>query len=74
VGVLVAAGENRLPVERIRELLDERKRTADVQTAPAQGLFLMKVFYPPASRRSSALVEAAATSATEPADTRPGDE
>jgi tRNA pseudouridine38-40 synthase len=46
VGVLVAAGENRLPADRISKLLTERKRTAEVQTAPAQGLFLMKVFYP----------------------------
>lgn len=46
VGVLVAAGENRLPADRISKLLTEQKRTAEVQTAPAQGLFLMKVFYP----------------------------
>ncbi|HTO04812.1 MAG TPA: tRNA pseudouridine(38-40) synthase TruA [Opitutus sp.] len=45
VGVLVAVGESRLSVERAGEILHERARTADVQTAPAQGLFLMKVFY-----------------------------
>lgn len=45
VGVLVAAGEGRLAVAEVREILASKRRTAAVQTAPAQGLFLAKVFY-----------------------------
>lgn len=44
-GVLVAAGEGKLTPAQVREILAARQRTAAVQTAPAQGLFLMKVFY-----------------------------
>jgi len=46
VGVLVAVGENRLTSQRVAEILQGSTRTAEVQTAPAQGLFLVKVFYP----------------------------
>lgn len=45
VGALVAAGEGKLAVERIRQLLIEGRRTAEVQTAPPQGLFLERVEY-----------------------------
>ena len=45
VGVLVAVGEDRLSLQRVGELLQKRVRTADVQTAPAQGVFVVKVFY-----------------------------
>ncbi|MEY3774825.1 MAG: hypothetical protein RLZZ129_1605 [Verrucomicrobiota bacterium] len=45
VGVLVAAGEGKLPAERVQEILRSRRRTALVETAPPQGLFLVKVFY-----------------------------
>lgn len=45
-GVLVAVGEGRLPAARVGEILRSRQRTALVETAPPQGLFLVKVFYP----------------------------
>ena len=44
-GVLVAVGEGRLSVEDVRAMLRSGQRTPAVQTAPPQGLFLMKVFY-----------------------------
>jgi tRNA pseudouridine38-40 synthase len=44
-GTLVAVGEGKLSVTQVREILRSRERTAAVQTAPAQGLFLTKVFY-----------------------------
>jgi len=45
VGVLVAVGQGKLSVNRVPSLLAEGKRTHEVQTAPAQGLFLERVFY-----------------------------
>jgi tRNA pseudouridine38-40 synthase len=54
VGVLVAVGENRLTVERVSEILQGGIRTSEVQTAPPQGLFLMKVFYRPKTERRAA--------------------
>jgi len=45
VGALVAAGEGKLSVREIESLLSFGKRTARIQTAPAQGLFLQKVLY-----------------------------
>lgn len=45
VGVLVGVGEGKLAPSQVREILASRQRTALVQTAPPQGLFLMKVFY-----------------------------
>ncbi len=45
-GALVYAGMGKLSPERIAKLLETRERTAEVETAPPQGLFLMKVFYP----------------------------
>jgi tRNA pseudouridine38-40 synthase len=47
VGVLVAVGENRLTTRRVAEVLRGAIRTAEVQTAPPQGLFLVKVHYRP---------------------------
>ncbi|PAW67555.1 MAG: tRNA pseudouridine(38-40) synthase TruA [Opitutia bacterium Tous-C1TDCM] len=44
-GVLVAVGEGRLSPEQVRAILEKRTRTALVQTAPPQGLFMAKVFY-----------------------------
>lgn len=44
-GVLVAVGEGRLSLAQVRTILESRKRTPLVQTAPPQGLFLTKVFY-----------------------------
>lgn len=45
VGVLVSVGEGKLTPQRVGEILASRRRTALVQTAPPQGLFLVKVFY-----------------------------
>lgn len=44
-GVLVAVGEGKLTVRQVDAILASRQRTALVQTAPPQGLFLEKVFY-----------------------------
>lgn len=45
VGVLVSTGEGKVTPTRVREILASKTRTAEVQTAPAHGLFLIKVFY-----------------------------
>ena len=45
VGVIVAAGEGKLTRAQVAQILAARERTAAVETAPPQGLFLMKVFY-----------------------------
>jgi tRNA pseudouridine38-40 synthase len=45
-GALVYAGIGKLGPERVAELLASRERTAEVETAPPQGLCLMRVFYP----------------------------
>ena len=45
LGTLAAAGEGKLTVSDVRAALHSRVRTAAVQTAPAKGLFLTKVFY-----------------------------
>lgn len=44
-GVLVAVGEGKVGLDDVRAMLRSGKRTPAVQTAPPQGLFLMKVFY-----------------------------
>jgi tRNA pseudouridine38-40 synthase len=44
-GTLVAVGEGKLTPAAVRGILQSRERTAAVLTAPAQGLFLVKVFY-----------------------------
>ena len=44
-GVIVSVGEGRLTLTDIRTILHSKVRTAAVQTAPPQGLFLTKVFY-----------------------------
>ena len=44
VGGLVKVGEGKLSVEQLRALMAGKKRTALVETAPAHGLFLWKVF------------------------------
>ena len=44
-GVLVAVGEGRLEVEKVSKILESRRRTALVPTAPPHGLCLMNVFY-----------------------------
>jgi tRNA pseudouridine38-40 synthase len=45
VGGLVAVGEGKLTVAQVRALLHACERTAAVQTAPPQGLFLTRVYY-----------------------------
>lgn len=45
VGVLVHVGEGRLTPADVKAILAAKIRTAAVPTAPAAGLFLMKVFY-----------------------------
>ena len=45
VGTLVEAGAGRMPPERVRDILEEKKRSLAGDTAPAQGLFLYKVNY-----------------------------
>jgi tRNA pseudouridine38-40 synthase len=44
-GVLVSVGEGRLNPAEVERILKSRQRTEIVQTAPAQGLFLTRVFY-----------------------------
>jgi tRNA pseudouridine38-40 synthase len=45
VGALVAVGEGKLTVARVRALLAGRERVAAVVTAPPQGLFMQRVLY-----------------------------
>lgn len=45
VGVLVSVGEGKLSPSQVTEILASRRRTALVQTAPPQGLFLDRVYY-----------------------------
>ncbi|MCG3148307.1 MAG: tRNA pseudouridine synthase A [Verrucomicrobiae bacterium] len=45
VGALVKVGEGRMTVEELRAVMAGKKRTALVETAPAHGLFLWRVFY-----------------------------
>ena len=44
-GALVYVGKGKLSVEELKAILESRKRTHLVETAPPQGLFLHKVFY-----------------------------
>ena len=44
-GALLKIGEGKISVMQLREILQSEKRTALVETAPAKGLFLWKVFY-----------------------------
>lgn len=45
VGTLVEAGAGRMPPERMRNILEGKKRSLAGDTAPAQGLFLYRVNY-----------------------------
>jgi tRNA pseudouridine38-40 synthase len=47
VGALIAVGEGRAPVDRPAELLRARARTSAILAAPAHGLTLVHVDYPP---------------------------
>lgn len=46
VGTLVRVGRGFYPPEQVREILEERERTAAGVTAPPQGLVLAKIDYP----------------------------
>ena len=45
VGAVVAVGEGKMTPAKLREILQSKQRTPLVQTAPPQGLFLVKVLY-----------------------------
>jgi len=45
VGFLLRIGEGKIPVEETHKILRARRRTAHVETAPPQGLFLWNVRY-----------------------------
>jgi tRNA pseudouridine38-40 synthase len=47
VGALLAVGEHRRPVSYCRELLSATERSSDFAAAPAHGLSLVAVDYPP---------------------------
>lgn len=53
MGTLEAAGSGKLNPEAVRRILEARDRTQAPETAPPQGLFLMKVFYTPEERPPS---------------------
>lgn len=46
VGTLVTVGHHRIPPEEFKAVLESRDRRRAGATAPPQGLFLMKVWYP----------------------------
>ncbi|WP_154674107.1 tRNA pseudouridine(38-40) synthase TruA [Nakamurella lactea] len=46
VGVLIAVGEGRMPITEPAVLLQAKRRTSSVHTAPARGLTLVGVDYP----------------------------
>jgi tRNA pseudouridine38-40 synthase len=45
VGALVKVGDGRLATEELQALMRAKKRTALVETGPAHGLFLWRVYY-----------------------------
>jgi tRNA pseudouridine38-40 synthase len=51
VGTLVQTGLGRFPENEIKTILAKKDRRVAGMTAPAHGLVLWKVFYPPASRK-----------------------
>jgi tRNA pseudouridine38-40 synthase len=51
VGTMLAAARGRYDVEQFRQLLDGAPRSAAAETAPAHGLYLEDVRYPPAASR-----------------------
>ena len=44
-GTLIAVGENKIPVDSIETIINERNRSAAGVTAPPQGLYLNRVVY-----------------------------
>lgn len=51
VGALISVGLHKLSQADVQRLLQARVRTAEVETAPAQGLCLMRVYYSGKPRR-----------------------
>jgi tRNA pseudouridine38-40 synthase len=49
VGALVSVGFGKLTPDDLHRFLDEGRRTPAVETAPPQGLFLVRVDYPRAA-------------------------
>jgi len=56
-GTLVDIGRGKIPASDMAKILDARDRCAARDTAPAQGLFLLKVFYDNESWKSHSLDE-----------------
>jgi tRNA pseudouridine38-40 synthase len=59
VGALVSVGFGKLTPDDLRRFLREGRRTPAVETAPPQGLFLVRVDYPRASARPRKVVRRA---------------
>ena len=59
VGALVSVGFGKLTPDDVRRFLREGRRTPAVETAPPQGLFLVRVDYPRASARPRKVVRRA---------------
>jgi tRNA pseudouridine38-40 synthase len=55
VGTLEAAGRGKIRPGDAKIILESRDRTIAPETAPAQGLFLMKVFFEPEDPRDFVL-------------------
>jgi tRNA pseudouridine38-40 synthase len=53
VGTLVQVGQSKFPPAAVRGMLAQKDRRAAGMTAPAHGLVLWKVFYPPRRRRDA---------------------
>lgn len=45
IGILAVVGQEKISPDKVKEILELKKRTSAFDTAPAKGLFLMKVFY-----------------------------
>lgn len=45
IGILVDVGRKKINIEDVRKLMSGKKIISEVQTAPAKGLVLMKVYY-----------------------------
>lgn len=50
VGTLIRVGLKRISIEEFKEIIRSKDRSRAGEMAPAQGLFLRKVFYPPTQR------------------------
>ena len=45
VGILIKVGENKIPPEEVKKILESKDRTKSGKTAPAEGLYLVDVRY-----------------------------